>query len=311
MFREMFWDLGDRLRHRGAYEAAPLHAIYEWRSWHTFYVKEIVPRALRVRARLGEDADDVLRRVPEGVRSFLFHLDLTDSRRFVQRRARLLAALESRGIVTFNARIGDLRATAVQQRLKEAGLPHLLAERLGNPDELLMVKSNYNYGGRSERLLDGSHRRLLGLEEPLKSIRQKWDYFVRPRREIPGEIWRDARYAIQRFVTNAAGRLTRFRISLDHWVESPCVSAEPVKDVTRAAPEPDRFLLRSESPPEVRRAAAIFGLDFGSIDAVADDEGVYHVVDVNCTPGVTQNQPGRLEWLRQPWGGELASRRLA
>lgn len=158
-------------------------------------------------------------------------------------------------VLRVNARLAGITARTTDRLLRHAGLPHVAAAPDGDPDELLTVKSNYNYGGRSERLLRRRRRELLGLTGIPRSIRAKWDYRVIPRRAVPAETWSDPSLAVQRFVSNAEGRLHRFRVCLDHRAVSTCVCPQPVKDFSIGARCTEEFLLRGSYDSALPRRA--------------------------------------------------------
>lgn len=307
MIREFVWDLGDWVR---SFRKAPrLHAIYHWGDWHRSYAKYAIPEVLRVDARPGESAAEILDRLPDGLRSLLFHIDLSVTHRVVHDRPRLIAELCRRGVRPLNGRLADITATTTARLLRQAGLPHVMPAPEGVPDEPLIVKSNYNYAGRSERLLSRRQRESLGLTDIPRSIRTKWDYRILPRREVTAETWNDPSLAVQRFISNAEGRLHRFRLCLDHWAVSSCVCPQPVKDFSIGARFSEELLIRGSYDSSLPRralrhayaAAELFGLDFGAMDAIVDQRGDCYIIDVNPTPGISATRGPRIDFMRRAW----------
>lgn len=160
---------------------APRNAVYEWKSWNGWYVKALLPAALHLEARLEHDAADVLRLLPATVRRFLSHLDLTDMSRFLAGRCALMEALEARSIRVVNAKPTDLSRRAVQALCRRLDLPGAEASPDGESKEFLIVKSGFNYRGRSERLLSRGQRKLLCARKASRAIRHGFDYKVSPR----------------------------------------------------------------------------------------------------------------------------------
>lgn len=312
VIREWIWDVSERL---AALRARPArHAVLCWGDWHRSYPKYVVPDAMRIAARIGETAKEILRRVPEGIEGFLFHLDLSETSLLVPDRERLVEGLQERGIQVLNAGITDIRRRTVQRRLREAGLPDVIAERDGNEEELLVVKSNYNFAGRSERRLSKEQREKLGLTAIASGIRSKWDYRVVKRREVPSWYWADETLAIERFVRNAEGRLHRFRICLDRWAVSSCVGAGTIADFQQGTDFREELVMRGAGlgveVGQAFRAAESLGLEFGAMDAIVDDHGDCYVIDVNPTPGISATRGPRIEFMRRAWESAGADGRV-
>lgn len=309
MIRELVWDLGGLVH--SLRNSPRRHAVYLWGDWHRSYAKYAIPQVLRVNARPGESAAEILGRLPDGLRSFLFHIDLSITRNVVRDRPRLIAELCRLGIRPLNGRLDDITARTTDRLLRQAGLPHVAAAPDGHPDERLIVKSNYNYAARSERLLSRRRRELLGLADIPRSIRTKWDYRIVPRRAVTAETWNAPSLAVQRFISNAEGRLHRFRVCLNHWAVSSCVCSQPVKDFSIGASFSEEFLLRgaynSSLPRRALRqaysAAEVLGLDFGAMDAIIDSRGECYIIDVNPTPGISTTRGPRLDFMRRAWDG--------
>ena len=137
--------------------------IYEWRSWRDFLLPMMFPGATRLRATLGETSSDLLKRLPSNTEVFTFHVNLTDMRRTPLRRSAFSRALRARGIRIVNEHVTDISKHRVQEVCAQAGLHQTIAPRAGNPDEVLIVKSNANYGGEKEEFLSPGERRTLGL----------------------------------------------------------------------------------------------------------------------------------------------------
>jgi hypothetical protein len=288
---------------------APRNAVYEWKSWDGWYVKALLPDVLHVEAWPKHESQDVMRLLPTTVRRFLFHLDLTDTSRFPVGRHALLEALEARSIRAVNAKPTDLSKRAVQKLCRRLDLPSSEASPDGDGEELLIVKSDFNYGGRSERLLSRGQRKLLGARKPGRAIRNAFDYRVALRGRIRESLWRDPEVFIERFIDNREHRLWRARISLDRYVFSTGVSPRQVKKLAHCSGCTEFFLRKGEFRDElpaalletVYRFAESFGLEFGALDIVPDDAGNYFIIDANTTPGMGYAVEDRMAFLREPW----------
>jgi hypothetical protein len=292
-------------------DAEPVTAVYLWPSWKGYYVKDVVPRALPVRANPNHRAEDVLAKLPSTIRQFLFHLDLTETANFPLDRTGLLNALQARSVRVLNGQVTNLSKRALHALARRLGLPCAEAPRSGDPRELLIVKTDRNYGGRSERILGRRYRRLLGVRSCSPPIRDAFDYRVLPRSEIPAPWWDDPDLVVERFISNREHRMHRVRIALDHYGFWSGVSPLPLKKTFDCVDTREHFLRRGELREELPRPllettyrfAEGFSMDYGSLDLIGDDSGQYCVIDANSTPGRGSWVPDRMAFLQSAWDG--------
>jgi hypothetical protein len=94
----------------------PRDAVCEWKSWDGGCVKALLPHVLHLEARPEHECQDVMRLLPATVRRFPFHLDLGETSRFPDGR--------------------------------RLDLPSAEVSPDGVCEELLIVKSDFNYGVR-------------------------------------------------------------------------------------------------------------------------------------------------------------------
>src|SRR3954447_12659623 len=90
-------------------------AVYEWRAWDGFLVSALWPRAVRLPAVLGENADEVNSRVPAGVSQFMFHVNLTNTSDVPFDRRALIEFLDARGVSVMNGALVDVSKRRVQR----------------------------------------------------------------------------------------------------------------------------------------------------------------------------------------------------
>jgi hypothetical protein len=281
-------------------------AIYEWHAWNGYLLPTLLPSAIGVSARIGETSVEVERRTPADTTCFAFHLDLTHTSAMPTDRRALVDRLHARGITVINGLLTDISKRHVQSCSAASGFPMIIAEADGDPDELLIVKTDLNYGGHSERDIEPWERRHLGLPMADTWRRTSRTYTVVPRRAVPHDTWARADLLVERFVTNATGLFFRVHTFLDRMVVTAAVHPDPIKELAwgvprqdfyfkgdRAAPDPAQVYDLSDACnradidanlPALRRFCRRIGLDFGAIDVVVDDHGQWYVVDANATP---------------------------
>lgn len=275
-----------------------IQAVYEWWAWDGFLLPRVLPGCIRVAARIDEDACRLLERLPAETTLFAFHLNLTVTGRFPRDRHRLVGALAARGIRLVNAGVTDTTRRAIQDRCVRLGLATARVAPDGEPDELLIVKTDFNYGGQSERRLQPEERERLGIARPSSAIQGPEDYRVLPRREVPHEIWSDRSVVVERYVRNRRSVTYRLYLLGERLVVSEVRCPDLINrlvpglerrsaHVTLDTP-PEALAERHGFPEEVLRQAVPFirsiGLDFGTLDVLSDDRGRCYVVDVNPTP---------------------------
>jgi len=294
---------------RPAAETGSPNAVYAWPACRGYYAEKAVPRRLEIRAKPTDLASEISARLPEAVRAFLFHVDVTDTSNFPLERGRLIQLLQARSIRVLNAHVTDISKRAVHALAQQLALPCARASRNGDGRELLIVKTDRNYGGRNERLLPRRYRRALGLTDGSAIIRGAFDYKLVPRAEVPAPWWDDPHLVLERFITNPARRLHRTHIVLSHFAFWSGVSPLPIKKIADCSDTCEHFLRKGELPsglpPALLRTvydfAEAFALDYGALDLIADDAGRYYIIDVNSTPWRGTESPERMAFLRAAW----------
>ena len=278
--------------------------VYEWRAWDRFLIRDALPEARRLEARIGERAADVLARLPADARQFLFHLNLTDTGRCPLDRAQLIAGLRERGVRVLNGRVTDISKRRVQALCRRLGLGTTLAGAEGDPEEMLIVKSDRNYGGMTEAELDAAERGVVGLAVEDPDVPGPSDYRKARRREIDPALFRLPGIIVERYVENRHDFIFRAFVARDRLVMSRDTIQGVVKKMTSGLERVDWYLrlaaalgapdapaeaIGGGSPPaqiveDVSRFVVAFGLDYGALDIVVDDAGAAYIVDANDTP---------------------------
>ena len=271
--------------------------IYEWKSWHDFLLPMIFPEATRLQARPGETSSDVLERLPSHIRTFLFHVNLTDTRRSPLRRSAFSRALRARGIRILNEHVTDISKHRVQDVCAEAGLNTTRATRAGDPHERLIVKTNANYAGEKEQFLTPDLRRTLGLAPRNRWIRRHDEYLIQRRSEVNDAHWRSRQLIVERFIENRRHVFYRVHKVGDRMIVSRMVNSAGIKKMLHHIPRTNWNLhLPSLEPVEGPRPApvhviqaaarfcSVFRVDAGSIDVLEDNQAECYVIDVNASP---------------------------
>lgn len=286
-------------------------AIYEWNAWWQFKLVRAVPEAFQLTARPGEHAQHVLDRCPPSTTAFAFHLNATFSGKFPHDRDALIAGLEARGIVPINSAVTDISKRWVQAQCAASGLPVTTATRDGDPGERLIVKTDHNYGGHSDRLLAPDELVALSAPSPSTVVLHPHAYPVLARRDVPGAWWTDPTLAIERYVENRLNRIYRVSFAGRRFDVLRLVNTNVLKKVDDSVERVAMIcgrddLARGVVPgvePQVGNAVARFveatKMDFGGMDVMADDAGRAYILDVNATPYGATNSLRRLLSIRR------------
>lgn len=271
---------------------------YDLSHWQGFLLPVVIPGASRLNLIVGESTDQILGRIPRDFTgAFAFHINLTDSSRCPHDRASLVAQLRARGIQTLNAAIVDISKRFVQHSCRRAGLATVTAPREGDASEVLIVKTNRNYGGVPEARLSGDE--LDALMIPLHAINRQADhgYLVAPRGDLPAGVWDDPNLVVERYIENESRLFYRVYFLCNRFAVSEGSENARVKTIGRSVRQ--RLLLFSvdaagnldaDVPADLLPAVhAVFGfvaetgMDFGCLDVMRDDDGGFYIVDMNTT----------------------------
>jgi hypothetical protein len=285
--------------------------VYEWEAWSQYKMVRAVPEATRLTARPGEHASDVLARFPSGARAFAFHVNATFSSEFPHDRRDLIDGLEARGIVPINAGVVNISKRWIQAQCAACGLPVAAAASDGDPGEVLIVKTNHNFGGRAERSLTPEQLTALGIPPPSAIVPTAHAYQVLPRRDVPAAWWTDPALAIERFIENRLGRIYRAAFAGHRFDVSRMINPHAIKKVGDATEKVSvvcnaRQLRDGLTPPiepavgeTIVRFVDGAQMDYGALDIITDDAGRAYVLDVNATPYGEYNPLWRLMNIRR------------
>jgi hypothetical protein len=270
-------------------------AIYEWDAWHQFMLVRAVPEACRLTARIGESADEILGRLPTGISAFAFHLNITTTAAIPPDRQTLIHELHARRIVPLNGAVTDISKTGVQTQCRALGLPTATADFQGDGSELVIVKTDLNFGGKGERQLPPTQRRNIG-SPAVSDVMSDWAaYQVLRREQVPGSWWNDPTLVIERFIDNRAHHLYRVNFAGDRIVILRLTNPHPIKKIMNSTARLDVYCgtqdLRSGAVAGIEPSVAAVivgyldgsGMDFGALEIIPDDSGRAYIIDVNST----------------------------
>jgi hypothetical protein len=271
--------------------------VYEFQAWNSYLFPAIFPASIRIKAKVADDHHTILKTVGTTPGYFLFHLNLTNTSHFIRDRESLCHELLGREIKPLNNFITDTSKRYIQEVCSSANIKTCLADLSGDPDELLIIKTNRNYYGQAEESLLPEERKELSIE--LRPVDRKVIYRLFKRKEITGELWRREDYTIEKYITNKLHLFYRVYKLIDRLVITEVIDYGVVKKASAGMPRVHYFI-DSNNISEVHRGfdgASLqpliqdihafcrhIRLDFGAIDVVRNDDLEYFIIDVNCTP---------------------------
>lgn len=275
--------------------------IYEWnagRSSRDSLLHMIFPCAARIQAELGECGCDILVKLPPKIRWFAFHINLTDSRRVPRQRSDFCAALQGRGIDVINGHVPNISKREVQRVCRAAGLPTTAAPRDGDPEELVIVKTDRNFGGENEARLREHDRVQLGLADGHRRKCHHLNYWIGKRRDASPAAWASEEWVVERYVRNRYNFFFRAYVLRKQFILSRVIDDSLIQKMPSGITRQNWFfrlpgfeLCSGAENAEIRAVAHAVGrfvaevqLDFGALDAVQDDCGSSYVIDLNTTP---------------------------
>jgi hypothetical protein len=288
-------------------------AVYQWNGWEGYLAADLFPGSARIRANFEDHPRDVLRGLPRGCESFLFHLDCSRTARFPRKRHELIRALLDRGIRLVNEQVEDITKPFIQQLCQRLGLPTTALGGDIGPATPVIVKTALNHGGEPDGSLSPGERAYLGLPPDSQFVRGAQDYKVLAFEEVPESWFDDPALQVERFVSNRQQRWFRAFVWLDRMYLVEAVNPCPVKKMQTNTARVDRNFVRREgryvpadTTPGVDEtllstlAAVVdgMGLEFGTVDLVCSDDPAYYVVDVNSTPYWRVRHPPTIAHLR-------------
>jgi hypothetical protein len=305
----------NRFRRIAAMWGSPAPYVYDWSSWSGTLIRNIVPRAKRIAASFEESPQELAARLPSGALTMLVHLDISDNGPFITDATEFLRILAQRNVTVLNGQVRDIRKSTVQSACTSFGLPSVKPAPIGDPDELLIVKTDLNSAGARELRLTAEQRARYNLPATTHQLKNRDGYFVSRRAELTADIWNDPNLAVERFMQNPHGRFFRVYVLVNAVVISVGHVGSQIKRIGSADRRENYWLWRqgeniqmcsgtsSDIPSGLLRTMGVFidrfHLDFGAMDVVESEAGDFYIIDVNKTPfWDDEHQPGLLKHLR-------------
>jgi len=271
--------------------------IYQWPDLRFYLTNALAPADSYLLAEPGDTAKSVLGKLQRGCECFWFHVDCTITTNFPTGRAELLATLSDMDIKVINGHVTDISKRYLHEFNRNHDFTDVSATNIGDPDELIIVKTNYNSLGDTEQYLSAVDLDLLGLNRS-ESVPAGFQYHVRARSSIDATFWSNPALVCERFIRNQYGIWYRAFIRRPKLALCQFQSPAPIKKDGKSTHlgtmwlrTDDGSAAQSATASLVLRFIEAFRLDFGAVDIVTDLKGVAAIIDVNTTPWVGRRAP--------------------
>jgi hypothetical protein len=294
--------------------------IYNWCTRIDFLLPVLFPEAQFIDARPQDDerllvlARQIKAKHPDQALHFFFQINLSYSKQWLLHPHDTVAALVQLGFTVHNNAVTDIRKKQLQDLILQLGLPSVKLNRHSGdldspPDMPVMVKSNYNYGGEFESMINPALAATLGLDCLQGCDIQHFDdYYKTTLAQVDQRLWHDERIVIERYIENKEHRFYRFYCCGQRAILSQIINPATIKKMSPSLPRTN-WLIDINQAKDHRYQTLIDGatmllekiqLSYGAIDIVMDDLGVAYIIDVNPTPGWgVEQQDDLLAFLRK------------
>ena len=295
-------------------------AVLEWRAWEGFLLTHV----------LGDDAErievDPFRELPseefdricDSFATVCFQINLSVRGRLPLRIRDLTNRFVERGVFVVNGFVQDIRKSTLQKHLETIGLNSVRVTPSGSSHEVLIVKTDLNYGGDLERHLPPESIAAAGFEHLISpEIKGAYYYKTVLREMLPAEIWDDPAIMIEKYIDNAENSFYRVYFSGERVIIVKAFAARIIKKLSND-PRDTNYVTdlehlkagkdELELSENLKRDLVTFleqtAVEFGCLDIVHDGNDNHYIIDLNLTPyaGRRRIDPFLTNFLREGLG---------
>jgi hypothetical protein len=295
-------------------------AVLEWRAWEGFLLTHV----------LGDDAErievDPFRELPseefdricDSFATVCFQINLSVRGRLPLRIRDLTNRFVERGVFVVNGFVQDIRKSTLQKHLETIGLNSVRVTPSGSSHEVLIVKTDLNYGGDLERHLPPESIAAAGFEHLISpEIKGAYYYKTVLREMLSAEIWHDPAIMIEKYIDNAENSFYRVYFSGERVIIVKAFAARIIKKLSND-PRDTNYVTdlehlkagtdKLELSGKLKRDLVTFleqsAVEFGCLDIVHDGNDNHYIIDLNLTPyaGRRRIDPFLTNFLREGLG---------
>lgn len=275
-------------------------AVLEWLAWDGFLLAHV----------LGDDAErievDPFRELPpeefdricDSFSTVCFQINLSVRSRLPLRIRDLTNRFVERGVFVVNGFVQDIRKSTLQTHLGMIGLNSVKVTASGPSHEVLIVKTDLNFGGEPERQLPLERIAASGYDHLISpNIRGAYQYKTVLREMLPAEIWNDPSVTIEKYVSNAEDSFYRVYFSGERVIIVKAFAPGVIKKLS-TDPRDTNYVTdlehlkagtdELEISETLKRDLVTFleqsAIEFGCLDIMHDGNDNHYIVDLNLTP---------------------------
>ncbi|MBY8961785.1 hypothetical protein KJK34_03360 [Flavobacterium sp. D11R37] len=276
---------------------------YQWMSGEGFLFPSIFNTSKIIEGKIGHKTSEIIDQINSSQGYFLFHINLTYTNYFFEDRKVLIEALLNKNLVPINANITNTTKRNIQELCKKNKINTVSAKEEGDLNELLIIKTDYNYAGISESKLTSSEKKKLQIidsSHPLDIY-----YKIMPRKNVEKGVWYDSSLVVEKFINNKQNLFYRVHKLFNHLVVTEMVDSNLIRKVPDGLPvlnyyydldidytQDKNFLRFNSIITQIQKLSIDAEIDYAAFDVVKSDNDNYYIIDINLTPywGYTDNQ---------------------
>ncbi len=289
--------------------------IYHWEGWKGFLISHLVADYCHLEAKINDTIADLEPSLTPDIQAVLLQINLTHAEQFPTQRQQLIKDLQAKGLLVLNHNIADISKSNLHRMLEDAGLESAKASPEGEPNEMLFIKSDLNWGGELERRQSAELQQMLDID-PQAPIKTHSQYYRAQRKTLSADIWQNRSVTIERFIDNPDESFYRVYAFGDAIVVVKAHAPELIKKINGDARDYNYFYQRegimkgkTDLPPKLQTTIRKFmqyeqfqhsGLSYFCLDIVHDLNDFY-IIDLNLTPyaGMDEQTTAATEFLCQ------------
>lgn len=275
-------------------------AVLEWRAWEGFLLTHVLGNdAERIEVDpFRELPSELFDRICDSFSTVCFQVNLSVRTRLPLRIRELTNRFIERGVFVVNGLVQDIRKSTLQTHLETIGLGSVKVTPAGPSHEVLIVKTDLNYGGDLERRLPPECIAAAGFEHLVSpDIKGAYYYKTVLREMLSPDIWSNPAIMIERYVSNTENSFYRVyfsgeRVIIVHAFSPGIIkklSTDPrdtnyVSDLEHLKAGTDELEISATLKRDVATFIEQSAVEFGCLDIVHDGNDNYYIVDLNLTP---------------------------